>query len=337
MIWKQKRTMIIITAIGLIAAVGFLAAASMMTSQKSYDFAEDGYVLTMEASQEEGVVSQEIRFAQGGSWTMGRTSMADFQDTDGQDAQVPADAFVHYADGSVSVLNDGAVSDLDDYLSGVISSTGIRPGQILASDGNGWTFNMNGEDRSLTNVLIKTSGYRFMLLSPSLTIHFADGSETNSQEGWLEVEFLEGEEKVVRMTNGTDSWQVMADGCTITAANGVTIACGERNVEVPESLNVSGAGVSVNLNNIQLENTTGTSSVFASAWNTVKQQLPVFNFNLVQGEDGQNGTDGLDGSDGEVGETGEDGQAGTEGAAGTDGATGATGAAGASGAQGTDG
>lgn len=329
--------MIIITAIGLIAAAGFLAAASMMTSQKSYDFAEDGYVLTMEASKEEGVVSQEIRFAQGGSWTMGRTSMADFRDTDGQDAQVPADAFVHYTDGSVSVLNDGAVSDLDDYLSGVISSTGIRPGQILASDGNGWTFNMNGEDRSLTNVLIKTSGYRFMLLSPSLTIHFADGSETNSQEGWLEVEFLEGTEKVVRMTNGTDSWQVMADGCTITAANGVTIACGERNVEVPESLNVSGAGVSVNLNNIQLENTTGTSTVFASAWNTVKQQLPVFNFNLVQGEDGQNGTDGLDGTDGEVGETGEDGQAGTEGAAGTDGATGATGAAGASGAQGTDG
>lgn len=337
MIWKQKRTMIIITAIGLIAAAGFLAAASMMTSQKSYDFAEDGYVLTMEASKEEGVVSQEIRFAQGGSWTMGRTSMADFRDTDGQDAQVPADAFVHYTDGSVSVLNDGAVSDLDDYLSGVISSTGIRPGQILASDGNGWTFNMNGEDRSLTNVLIKTSGYRFMLLSPSLTIHFADGSETNSQEGWLEVEFLEGTEKVVRMTNGTDSWQVMADGCTITAANGVTIACGERNVEIPESLNVSGAGVSVNLNNIQLENTTGTSTVFASAWNTVKQQLPVFNFNLVQGEDGQNGTDGLDGTDGEVGETGEDGQAGTEGAAGTDGATGATGAAGASGAQGTDG
>ena len=329
--------MIIITAVGLIAAAGFLAAASMMTSQKSYDFAEDGYVLTMEASQEEGVVSQEIRFAQGGSWTMGRTSMADFQDTDGQDAQVPADAFVHYADGSVSVLNDGAVSDLDDYLSGVISSTGIRPGQIFASDGNGWTFNMNGEDRSLTNVLIKTSGYRFMLLSPSLTIHFADGSETNSQEGWLEVEFLEGEEKVVRMTNGTDSWQVMADGCTITAANGVTIACGERNVEVPESLNVSGAGVSVNLNNIQLENTTGTSSVFASTWNTVKQQLPVFNFNLVQGEDGQNGTDGLDGSDGEVGETGEDGQAGTEGVTGTDGATGATGAAGASGTRGTDG
>lgn len=340
------------STIGIIAACAaamllFLVGGFVIHRNNTLSFAQEGYVLDTVQEKEEGVSGTQIWFSEGSRWNRIGVDQVSFHDVQGSRTELAEDSFVHYADGSVAAFTDSVLSDMDEYADGKILQYRIDTGMVLSSTDQ-YTYELPGasEDQqtSLSNLIWKAGDLSYLVCSPMLELKFGDGSRTATSAGYVELRYLESDLSAVAIFDGTQAWQVLTQGATLTLQNGVILDLSTADIYSDADAQEAGtaqvtgeavtAGASRN-GHLNLLNDFQTDSRENISLSTPVINIPKFNFLVINGEDGEDGTLGTDGMDGEAGEAGE---AGAEGEAGADGATGNTGStSGASGLWGYDG
>lgn len=334
-LFSSKKICIMIASAGLLFAGVLIGTSVIRQHGARRTFEEEGYVLTMEEDEDQVIVNHENRFSAGSSWSREGLSSVAFRDEDGNRVVVDSDSFIHYDSDSLAAAKDGAISDMDQYLNGVIGSCYLPAGNTLVWDGSSFTAQSSDGEKRFSNFIWKNSEQRYLLGSPRFTIRFSGGGQETSESGFLELYYLGTDKKIMQLTSGEKAWQVVSKDCTVTFDNGVTLNCEDGSITSPsagtvqetDTAEASTGAQTMSLQNIEID-ASGSITLGSTQYSNFQ---PTFRFTLFDGADGASGTDGAEGAPGEAGEDGEDGEAGTEGTAGAEGAAGTTGSAGTAG------
>lgn len=329
-LFSSKKICLGIAAAAVLFAAALVGVSAYRSVAARHTFAEDGYILTIEEDEEQIVVNRQNSFTAGSRYASAGVSSVSYQSADGGSVQVDSDSFIHYESSSLASVADGTIADLDDYLDGVIGCYSLAAGNTLSWTGSVFTIASGDGEKQFENFVWKSSSVRCLMGSPQLTISFSGGQEEIVTSGFLELSYMDEESSVVQLTDGESAWQVVAEGCSITFANGVVLDAASGNILTPEEAEVYAAGetvsVRLSLGTIEIDASAYTS--LGTSYASTQSSPPSFLFTIVNGADGEDGSDGADG------ETGADGVEGETGAQGADGADGEDGSAGSGGVGG---
>lgn len=320
-LFSSKKICIMIASAGLLFAGVLIGTSVFRQHEARRTFEEEGYILTMAEDEDQVIVNQENRFASGSVWSRAGISSVAFRDEEGDRVVVDSDSFIHYDSNSLAAVKDGAISDMDQYLDGVIGCCYLPAGNTLVWDGSGFTAQSSDGEKRFENFIWKNSEQRYLLGSSSFTIRFSGGKQEVSDSGFLELYYLGNDKKIMQLTSGDNAWQVVTKDSTITFANGVILNCEDGSIsrsaqEASDSTDTASADntaqQTMSLQSIEID-ATGSIMLGSTQYSSVQ---PTFRFTLFDGQDGASGENGAEGAPGEAGEDGEDGEQGTEGVAG---------------------
>ena len=221
---SSKKICILIAVLGITGTAALLGGSAVMNSRARQQFAGDGYVVTVSQNEDDQVVNLQNRFTDGTEWKEGFLSQASFRNELGEKVTVPDDSFIHYQDSSLAAMSGGSLADMDEYQNGVIGIYYLEKGNRLAENGDGFQGETDQGEKQFGSFIWKTSSRRYLIGSPSIIVRLSGGNEITAS-GTMELYYYDKENGIVQFTDGTDAWQVVSEGCTLTLANGVTLDC----------------------------------------------------------------------------------------------------------------
>ncbi|MCD8361618.1 MAG: hypothetical protein LUC98_01445 [Lachnospiraceae bacterium] len=331
---KNKKAVVLTVALPVLAVV-MLVAGVMLKDRALTRFALDGSVYDIVVEEDSTATVSQTYFSAGTTLRRGASSIVTFKGEDGETVKTGETSFIHYEGGAITSVSGMLLVDLQNFPDGWMDSYYLDSLLALEHAGDVYTIENNTQELSFAHFLLKTGESDYLIVSPTLSLSRAGGGEDVIVDGFLELHYLNDDMLALNATDGTNAWQFLAEGSTITLENGA-------------QLDLS----SLLLNSGVLDEDSGDytallalGSLAVSSENAVKVEsssyedwvAPTFIVNAVDGEDGADGTDGRTGDTGAEGESGADGAAGAEGADGSDGGSGGTGGDGSAGAAGKDG
>lgn len=313
---RKNKSFLALSALGVIALILMVAAGVLLSGQRAVSFQADGYVLETAKQDDDTLEVVTDQFVAGSSWHSNSMGTISLKDLEGQSVQVEEDSFIHYNDASLSAFAEGAIVDMDQVDSGLMTSYNAPAQTVLSSSGDKYVTDNNGYELSFSNVLWKLSDTKYMAVSPTIQMELA-GQDSASAEGFVEFTYLE--EGIVQLVTKDQAWQVLASGSRLDLANGMSIYL--------DTQEIAGGSGSAKLT-LAAINADGPSNIKIAA--SDEWVPPTFNITAIDGEDGQSGDQGENGEQGQAGSEGASGDSGKNGDSGKDGETGATGATGGS-------
>lgn len=313
---RKNKSFLALSALGVIALILMVAAGVLLSGQRAVSFRADGYVLDTAKQDDDTLEVVTDQFVAGSSWHTNSMGTISLKDLEGQTVQVEEDSFIHYNDASLSAFADGAIVDMDQVDSGLMTSYNAPAQTVLSSSGDKYVTDNNGYELSFSNILWKLSDTKYMAVSPTIQIELA-GQDSASAEGFVEFTYLE--EGIVQLVTKDQAWQVLAAGSRLDLANGMSIYLDTQEI-------VGGSGSArLTLAGINADGPSNIKIAASDEW-----VPPTFNITAIDGEDGESGDQGENGEQGQAGGEGASGDSGKNGDNGKDGETGATGATGGS-------
>lgn len=320
----MKKSLLIVLAVILVFTGIFTGISIWQYNRDLAAFPADGYVLAGEADA--GVVSCDY-FSAGTKYSRNYAENMVFRTSLGTDAKVDNTSFIHYTDGSLSAFTTGIVLDVEKLHSGTRDSYFLEGGMVLTKEGSGYSIDNNGNTLEFQDILWMIDDMKFLVGSENMVLTLPSGT-TQDLSGYVEVTYVD--ENVVQICNEEQIWQTVPTGTKITLSNGEVIDLGTGDITGTDGT------VYGSLNDILADLTTGGGVAIASN-SAMDWKPPTFEFEAIDGQDGEAGEDGEAGIDGVAGEAGTDGENGVDGTSGSNGSNGSNGVDGASGSNGANG
>ncbi len=307
---KVKGTKLIIIVICLLVIVGgLMVLGGFSSSGQKPGFKAGGYLLQAR-TEDEVIQLVTTEFSADTNYKRSATGTMTFNGIGGEAVSCEANSFLHYADGSVASFVDGVLVNTTTLQSGELTYYMLPAETVLARTGPGYETDNNGNAMQFENFIYKIGEVKYMLVSPSLTLHLPDGSSQQIKD-YMEVTYLE--EGIVQILAQEGAWLLLTDGTSVDFGNGVSV-----DLDSGEVLRPNGTAA-LGLDNILLTATAVTIE------NSDEWVPPTFNITTIDGVDGDLGEDGDEGQDGDEGDQGEDGVVGAAGSVGASGMNGPSG------------
>ena len=316
-------------------------------------FVYSGYLLDGSENQENGYA--KYTFEAGTTYKTGYPDSVIFKDTAGVQVATSRNAFLHYADGSLSALTDGVIVDLNNMSSGMLNNFGINAGTILERRDSSYVVDSISGTLYLDDFLWKINDSQYILVSSTIDITTGNQAPIYYND-YVEMRYYN--EGILMLITENGAYRTVASDCVATVNSGIQLDLSARTVTTDEE------GTKMSMEQIVLDSNQvidvlkpimsaqKSDDLFSERQinEAIKVALPTFE--VIDGEDGEAGETGEDGEDGEAGQdgqkgltgadgltgkTGENGKTGIDGIAGPDGAGGAPGAPGDPGVAGTSG
>lgn len=316
-------------------------------------FVYSGYLLDGSETKENGYA--KYTFEAGTTYKTGYPDSVIFKDTAGVQVATSRNAFLHYADGSLSALTDGVIVDLNNMSNGMLNNFGINAGTILERRDSSYVVDSISGTLYLDDFLWKINDSQYILVSSTIDIT-TGAQEPIYYNDYVEMRYYN--EGILMLITENGAYRTVASDCVATVNSGIQLDLSARTVTTDEE------GTKMSMEQIVLDSNQvidvlkpimsaqKSDDLFSERQinEAIKIALPTFE--VIDGEDGESGEAGEDGEDGEAGEdgqkgltgadgltgkTGENGKTGIDGIAGPDGAGGAPGAPGEPGVAGTSG
>lgn len=327
---SRKTGMIALLVVLLAAAVLGFGYQNKMQSQKT--FFGDGYIVTLEETQEEAL-AQPVYVQAGSSYTVRYPGQITFKDTSGLKKALPLSNFVHFADGSISSLTGGVVMEMGELKNGLVNYYNVSDLSVMERQNEGYVLNNQGTQIPFSDFVWKLSDDKYLISSPQLSVKYPNGQQSDVN-GYVELNYIDA--GVIQIVGEELAYQGLTTGASVVLRDGMSVDVGNRMVRQGEedilSLNALTLNAGTNLTVIPEED--------------LDLKVPKFDITTIDGVNGELGEEGVQGVEGEAGEEGEtgaagelgeNGEAGEKGVIGSGGSGGSTGSSGSSGATGTNG
>lgn len=186
-------------------------------------FAKSGYVLNPLSSKVE-----KYFFDEDASYRENLSSMIEFNDVDNNSVKILKDSFLHYLDGSLSFLKNGAILDLDSIEEGgeAVKFYNITNESIIEKSNNQYSIKNGNDDIKLKNFIGRISDNRYIVVG-NLSAKLA-GNETRIEGDYFEIVYVE--EGIVNIENKDIKYQVTADGSQIYVGDDLVIDLGDKKI-----------------------------------------------------------------------------------------------------------
>ena len=196
-----------IVALSLVGLILLGLGAFYLYRPSNTSFLRSGYVLNpLSASVEKYYFEKDTDYRENLS------AMIEFKDVDDNDATILKESFLHYDDGAMSLLKDGAILDLNS-INGkdAVKLYNITSESIIEKENNGFSVKSNGEKINLRNFVGRISDDKYIVAGDLEAI--IPGNNTPVKGEYFEVVYTE--EGVINIENNNVKYQVTADGTKI--------------------------------------------------------------------------------------------------------------------------
>jgi len=200
-----------ILALSVIVLIVLGVGAFYLFDDSDAVFVKDGYILNpLSAKNEKYLFNRDTTYKENLS------SMIVFNDTDDKEVSVFKDSFLHYMDGSMSFLKNGAILDLGSIGEGdAVKFYNITSKSIIAKRGNGYVIETANNDIDLDNFIGRISDNKY-IVAGDLKAKIP-GNEKDIAGNYFEVVY--NDEGVVTIENSEVKYQVAAEGTYIYAGD----------------------------------------------------------------------------------------------------------------------
>lgn len=210
-----------ILALSLIVLIILSIGAFYLFDDSDSVFVKDGYVLNPLSAK-----SEKYLFDKDTEYRENLSSMIVFDDVDKVETTILKESFLHYNDGGLSFLKNGAILDLNS-INGkeAVKFYNITNKSIIDRSGNGYVIESANGDVSLHNFIGRISDDKYIVVG-NLEAK-VPGNEKNIKGDYFEVVYTE--EGVINIENNDVKFQVAAEGSYIYAGD-VTIDFGNKKI-----------------------------------------------------------------------------------------------------------
>lgn len=210
-----------IVALSLVVLIVLGIGAFYLFDDADDTFVKSGYVINPLSSKVE-----KYFFKEDGTYKENLSSMVVFKDVDDKNVSILKDSFLHYNDGSLSFLKNGAILDLNTIDGGeAVNFYNITSKSIIEKDGNGYVIKNSGNDIKLKNFIGRINDNKYIVVG-SLEAKIP-GNEKNILGDYFEIVY--SEEGIVNIENKDVKFQVTADGSLIYVGN-IVIDLGAKKI-----------------------------------------------------------------------------------------------------------
>lgn len=214
-----------ILALSLVVLIGLVFGAFYLFDEDEDAFVKSGYVLNPLSEKVE-----KYFFNEDTGYRTNLSSMVEFKDVDDNDVVVLKDSFVHYMDGSLSFLKNGAILDLDSVNgTGTVVFYNVSNKLMITKD-NGYVIKNSGEDIKLNNFMGRISDNKYIVVGNVKAK--IPGNETLVSGDYFELVYVE--EGIVNIENKDVKYQVTADEAKIYVGN-LVIDLGDKKISLNDT------------------------------------------------------------------------------------------------------
>ncbi len=201
---------LIISALSVITLILLIVFSFFLFDRDEAKFVKSGYIINPL-----NATSEKYFFNEGTGYRENLSSMVVFNSVDDKEVKVLRDSFVHYEDGSISLLKNGAILDVDSIHDNLALFYNITSDSIIErSTGNYYIESMNG-NVNLKNFIVRISDNKY-LVAGNVKLSYM-GSPSSIDGEYFEIVY--SEEGIVNIENKNFKYELSAEGTKVTVGD----------------------------------------------------------------------------------------------------------------------
>lgn len=217
-----KNKFLFIVMISVITLVLLVVGAVTLYKDESLSFNSDGYILSTTTKK-----NAKYYFSANTKYKDNADDMVAFKDNKSKSVAVDPASFVHYSDGSIGYLKQGALVNLGEINSSIISYYNVSRNNLIKYDKNKYVLTSNEEDINVNAFVGRISDNKYIIAGSNLSLEVPNNNNKITGN-YFEVLFIEN--GVVKIDNEDNSYQVTAQNSYIYVGNNIIINLGNEKI-----------------------------------------------------------------------------------------------------------
>lgn len=201
---------LIISALSIITLILLIVFSFFLFDRDEAKFVKSGYIINPLSA-----TSEKYFFESGTGYRENLSSMVVFNDVDSNEAKVLRDSFVHYDDGSLSLLKNGAILDVDSIHDNLAIFYNISNSSIIEKDNNGYHIESINGNINLKNFIVRISDKKY-LVAGDVKLSY-DGNPSSVNGDYFEIVYVE--EGIVNIENKNFKYELSAEGTKVVVGD----------------------------------------------------------------------------------------------------------------------
>lgn len=211
---KNRFLFIILISIATLAVL--VIGALTLYKDTSAVFASDGYILETTTK-----TNNKYYFSANTKYKENVDNQITFSDNDSNTVAVDPASFVHYLNGNVSFLQKGALVNLADITSPMVSYYNITTNNTIVKDKEQYTVTSNDKKINIESFVGRINDNKYLIAGNNVSIKIPKVQEKIPGE-YFEILYIE--EGIVKIDNQEASYQVTAQDSYVYVGDNITIS-----------------------------------------------------------------------------------------------------------------
>ena len=217
---KNKFLFIVLISIATLAVL--IIGALTLYEDTSSVFASDGYIL--ETTSE---TNKKYYFSANTKYKENVDEQITFSDNDSNTVAVDPASFVHYLNGNVSFLQKGALVNLADINSPMVSYYNITSDNTIIKEDEQYTVTSNDKKINIESFVGRINDNKYLIAGSDVSIKIPKVEEKIYGE-YFEILYIE--EGIIKIDNQEASYQVTAQDSYVYVGENITINLGNGKI-----------------------------------------------------------------------------------------------------------
>ena len=193
-----------------------------MYKDNSSFFASDGYIIETTSK-----TNNKYYFSANTKYKENVDEQIIFSDTESNKVTVDPASFVHYSNGNISFLQKGALVNLTEINSTMVSYYNITNQNIITYENDQYVVTSNGKKISIESFVGRINDKKYIIAGKNLSLKVPKEEERISGD-YFEILFIE--EGIIKIDNEQKSYQVTAQDSYIYIGDNITISLGDGKI-----------------------------------------------------------------------------------------------------------
>ncbi len=217
-----SKRFLFILGISVISLIMLIVGVFYLFDDSDNTFIKSGYILNPMSAN-----STKYYFDKDTSYHTNLSSLIVFNDVDNDDVKVNKDSFVHYLDGDMSFLKNGAILDLGTINKSMATYYNITDKSLIKYSNGGYTIDNKDDVLTIDNFIGRISDNRYIVAGTNVKLVYgAENIETNGD--YFEITYVEN--GVVNIENQEVKLQMAAQDAKILVNDNIEINLGAKKI-----------------------------------------------------------------------------------------------------------
>ncbi len=217
-----KNKFLFIVLISVATLLLLVVGAISLYKDPSLIFESDGYIIETTTK-----TSNQYYFTANTKYKENVDDKITFSDQESNKVTVDPASFVHYSNGSIAFLQRGAIVDLSEIHSPMISYYNITSQNLITYDNGQYVVSSNGRKIAMESFIGRINDSKYIIAGKNLSLKVPTEEERISGD-YFEISFIEG--GIVKIDNSEKSYQVTAQESYIYVGDNITISLGDGKI-----------------------------------------------------------------------------------------------------------